>query len=239
MTRYLYIAILILLTSCVQRKDNADKNEPDKLITQDTNIIVVDSIDLTSEPNIRTIDTLSEKLKAFIPKGYSAIDASFGDANLDGISDTVLVLGKNDEDEDNAPKRPLLLLLGQSNGSYKLTIRNDNIVESLGTSDAHMDSFTGIKITNGYISVEHQIGRLLSSWGNTTTFKFDVTGENWFLYENHLTRYAFKENANLEEDEMETVDDIITTVKDFGIISLDKFDIYAENFSWLAINGEK
>ena len=99
MTRYLYIAILILLTSCVQKKDNADKNKPVELLKQDTITIAKDSIDLKSEPNVRAIDTLSEKLKSFIPEGYFAIHASFGDANLDGVTDAVLVLGKNGENE--------------------------------------------------------------------------------------------------------------------------------------------
>ena len=228
MTRYLYIAILILLTSCVQKKDNADKNKPVELLKQDTITIAKDSIDLKSEPNARAIDTLSEKLKSFIPKGFVAIDASFGDANLDGISDAILVLDKNEEvdDVENASKRKMFLLLGQSDGSYKLTIRNENVIEMLGTSDAHLDSFMETKIKNGYISIDHLIARLLRYWTNTTTFKFDETQENWFLYEEHFTSYAYKNDANLEKDEMETVEDVIKTVKDFGLISLDKYNFY-------------
>lgn len=228
MTRYLYIATLILLTSCGQKKDDTDKNEPAKLITADTTIAEEDSNDLTSVPNVRTINTLSEKLKSFIPKGYVAIDASFGDANLDGIADTILILDKSEEydDVENAEKRKMLLLLGQSDGSYKLAIRNENVVEMLGTSDANLDSFIETKIKNGYISIDHLIARLMSSWKSTTTFKFDEAQGNWFLYEEHFTSYAYKEGANLEEDEMETVTDVVKTAKDFGVISLDKYDVY-------------
>ena len=97
MTRYLYIATLVLFASCTQRKDNADQNKSTEHLTQDTIKKVNNTMDLSSEANVRSIDTLSEKLKYFIPSDYSAIDASFGDANLDGISDAILVLGKTDE----------------------------------------------------------------------------------------------------------------------------------------------
>jgi hypothetical protein len=40
------------------------------------------------------IDTLPESLKIFVPEVYSAIHISSGDANLDGLTDKILVLRK-------------------------------------------------------------------------------------------------------------------------------------------------
>lgn len=219
--KYLPVVILFLLASCMQKNDNTSKNEYVDTLIQDTSSIVDTE---TTETDENTIDTLSEALKSFILKDYSPLNASFGDANLDGISDAILVLEKIGGEEFS--ERPLLLLLGQSNGLYKLAIRNDNIVESLGTSDAHLDSFIGTRIKNGYIFVDHLIAKLQNSWENTTTFKFDEKQENWFLFEEHFKSYTYEENANVETEDMKTVDDILTSVEDFGIISLDKYDVY-------------
>jgi len=60
----------------------------------DTTTYIDDSTDLTYIPNDKAIDTLSQTLKSFIPKGYCAISVSTGDANMDGLLDTILVLDK-------------------------------------------------------------------------------------------------------------------------------------------------
>ncbi len=45
-----------------------------------------------------SMDTLHGSLNAFIPNDYSAINISSGDANLDGITDKILLLKKNTEE---------------------------------------------------------------------------------------------------------------------------------------------
>ena len=117
------IAFLLILTSCEQKSsDNKPltlkESSPPKTanLKQDTN----------SYSNVKKhqtfneiIDTLPNVLKVFIPNGYSVINFSVGDANLDGLTDEIFVLRKSTEEttsnyaEDKPERRPMLLLLGQ------------------------------------------------------------------------------------------------------------------------------
>jgi len=109
-----------------------------------------------------------------------------------------------------------------------LSWSNENAIEMLGTSDSHLDSYNDITIKNGTISINHQISRLLSSWENTTTFKYETAKKKWFLYTEHYTSYAFKDDADMEKDDMEKVTDELKTCKDFGVISLEDYTIYSK-----------
>ncbi len=124
------------------------------------------------------IDTLPESLKIFVPEGYSAINISSGDANLDGYTDKILVLRKNTEEttsnyaENQPDKRTLLLLLGQADHTYRPAIRNDNAVYCIDCGGAFGDPFTGTTIKNGFLSIEHGIAGG-QHWEHIATFKFD------------------------------------------------------------------
>ena len=122
MKRIFQFALLLTLASCRQ---NSGENSPLKL--KDTPVFSTQhskadtSVPINKEKHQtfnEIINTLPESLKAFIPKGYSAINVSSGDANLDNLTDKILVLRKNTEETTsnyavNKPdKRPLLLLLG-------------------------------------------------------------------------------------------------------------------------------
>lgn len=63
-------------------------------------------------------------------------------------------------DEDPV-KRPLYILTGQSDQSYKLAAKNDNVVYCVNCGGIMGDPFSGIAIKNGYFSVEHYGG---SAW---------------------------------------------------------------------------
>lgn len=52
-----------------------------------------------------TIDSIPEALTGFIPEGYSVINISTGDADLDDITDTILVLRKNTEETTQMMQR--------------------------------------------------------------------------------------------------------------------------------------
>lgn len=228
MMRILYITMLILLTSCGQTNNNSDKNKVAIHTTQDT----ITTADIKKHETFNeSIDTLSETLKSFIPSGYSAINVSSGDANLDGLTDKILVLRKNTEEttsnyaHDKPDKRPLLLLLKQSDGSYKLANRNDNAVECIDCGGVFGDPFVGTTIQNGYFSIEHGISGG-QHWEKITTFKFDKTKENWFLYEDHFISYKFNDSDDPDAEALVKDIDNLKTIKNFGKVPFDKFDIY-------------
>ncbi|MCC2591578.1 hypothetical protein [Chryseobacterium sp. MFBS3-17] len=72
------------------------------------------------------------------------------------------------------------MLLGQSDGSYKLAIRNDNIVECIDCGGMFGDPFVGTTIQNGNVLIEHGIAGG-QHWEKTITFKFDKTRKIGFF----------------------------------------------------------
>lgn len=70
---------------------------------------------------------LYHKLKDFIPLGYQLLSKTVGNLNHDSIPDIILVLKKFGEDTafHPAPKRPLLIFLGDTEGKYVLSVKNE------------------------------------------------------------------------------------------------------------------
>jgi hypothetical protein len=186
------------------------------------------------ETTLEVINNLPTKISQFIPIGYSAIDTASGNLNLDSLKDMILVLRKDGEDStsnfanDKPDKRPLLILLGQPNNTYKVAYRNDNAVYCIDCGGMFGDPFKGITIKNGYFSIEHGISGG-EHWEQITTFKFDKFKSNWFLYKDHYISYKFNDSNDNNADALVKDVDKLETVKNFGIISFDKFNIYNKN----------
>lgn len=179
------------------------------------------------------IKITNQKLKSFIPKGYQAIIEERGDLNLDKIEDCILVLRKATEEttsnmEEGKPdKRPLLLLLGQKDGNYKLAYKNENAAYCIDCGGLFGDPFNAIVIKNGYFSVEHRISGG-HHWEHITTFKFNKTKNNWYLYKDHFINYILNPSTDPNAEALIANVDKLKTVKDFGEISFQQFNIYSE-----------
>lgn len=163
-------------------------------------------------------------LKTFIPKGYHALSLTKGILNRDGYSDAILVLYKKGEEKtsdiiNHPEKRPLLILTGQADKTYKLAARNDNAVYCVDCGGQMGDPFTGITIKNGYFSVEHYGGSGWR-WTRIITFKYSPADKNWFLYKDGGERFQA-----ITHEEVKTA---VKTVKDFGKVPFINFDIYKE-----------
>jgi hypothetical protein len=209
-------------------------HQKDSFITGDTLAGSNTTGDINKHPAFNEpVDTLPQSLKTFIPAGYSAIHLSSGDANLDGLTDKILVLRKNTEEitsnygEDKPDKRPLLLLLGQADETYRLAIRNDNAAYCIDCGGAFGDPFTGTTIKNGFFSIEHGIAGGLH-WEHVITFKYDKTKNKWFLYKDHFISYKLNDSDNPDAEALVKETDQLKTVKDFGMVSFDTFNIYKD-----------
>lgn len=171
-----------------------------------------------------TLTELPAELKEFIPAGYSFLSGEKGNLNLDKRADIVVVLKKDNEKEtsdviDHPEKRPLLIFLGQSDGSYKLAARNDNTVYCVDCGGIFGDPFESLTITNGNFSVNHYGGSNWR-WTRIISYKYSPADKNWYL---------FKDGS--ESFHTSNPDKVITkikTVKNFGKVSFDQFDIYKE-----------
>lgn len=237
MNKIIILGFLLTFISCGQ-----GTNSEDAVQTKDTSISNIDNkSELSTETNETTkhetfnenIDSVPESLKAFIPTGYSEINISKGDADLDGITDIIIVLRKNTEEttsnyaEYKPDKRPLLLLLGQPDNSFKLALRNDNAVYCIDCGGVFGDPFTGTAIKNGYFSIEHGIagGR---HWDHVVTFKYDKSKGNWYLFKDHYISYKLNDSNDENAEALVKDIDKMETEKDFGEISFDNFNIYNE-----------
>ena len=168
--------------------------------------------------------TVPAGLKAFIPKGYEALNVTKGDLNRDAYTDAVMVLYKLGEEESsdviNHPeKRPLLVFLGQADKSYKLAARSNNAVYCVDCGGQMGDPFTNISIKNGYFSVEH-FGGSGWRWTRIITFKYAPAEKKWYL---------FKDGGDsFHATDPEHVKTTVKTVKTLGKVPFEKFDIYKE-----------
>ncbi len=214
--------ILLILTSCKKESVGADTLTSTTKSTADS---------LKPKRISNDINTMSEELteaqkdefKSFIPKGFSLLSSSKGNLNLDALEDAIIVIKADNEKEtsdvvDRPTKRPLLILIGKGKNEFELVKRNENAVYCVDCGGVFGDPFEGVTIKNGYFSVEHYGG---SSWRWTRiiTFKYSKAENDWFLHKDGGDSF----NVTADPDTKETK---IRTVKDFGKIAFEKYDIY-------------
>jgi hypothetical protein len=109
------------------------------------------------------------------------LDSASGDINKDGIRDLVMVLkNKLEENKDTETTRPLLLLVGNGKGLYRLFARNDSVVlcKQCGGFD---DPYQGISIKKGVFSINHY-GGLTWKWTRIITFRYNSDKKQFILY---------------------------------------------------------
>lgn len=182
------------------------------------------SLSASSQPDSKPVAVPSD-LKTFVPKGYDALELSRGNLNLDDYPDVILVLYKKGEEKtsnviDHPEKRPLLVLLGQADKTYKLVAKSDNAVYCVDCGGQMGDPFTGITIKNGYFSVEHYGGSGWR-WTRIITFKYSPADKSWYLYKDG--------GDSFHATDPEKVQTKVKTVKDFGKVPFSKFDIYKDH----------
>jgi hypothetical protein len=89
---------------------------------------------------------LADNLSGFVPDGYTVLDTTSGDLNLHQFADMIMVLKKNGEDttsdvNEHPEKRPLLILIGQADSTYKLAAKSDNAVYCIDCGGVMGDPF--------------------------------------------------------------------------------------------------
>jgi hypothetical protein len=227
----IYIAFVLIMSvfACKKAEQKTiDKNEVEKTAIEQPAIVQESKSEVNSieETDTEGIKNLPEIVSKFVPKGFTVINVTSGNLNLDEYSDTILVLKENNEEVSEEEKnRPLLLLLGQPVGGFKLEKRNNRAVFCFACGGIGGDPFVGITIKNGYFSIEHGIhgGQ---HWDDVATFKYDKVKANWFLYKEGYESYKMNDSQDPNAEALVLDVQKQKTVKDFGIISFDNFDIY-------------
>jgi hypothetical protein len=171
------------------------------------------------------IANLPKELANFVPPKYSVLAAVAGDLNQDKRIDYLLVLKQDGEDtlsinNESPTRRPLLIILANENRGYQLARRNDNVVYCYECGGVMGDPFTGIVIKDGFFSIEHYGGSAWR-WTRIVTFKFSKKENDWFLHQDGSESFHVSEPNRIETR--------IKTIKDFGRIQFDDYNIYSED----------
>jgi len=169
----------------------------------------------------------------FVPKNFEILDTIKGNLNNDIYDDFILVLKKKNEEttsnysEDKPEKRPLLILISNSDNKLELKARNDNAVLCIDCSGAiHGDSFVGVKIKNSFFSVEHYTVGGNDKWSQTITFKYDKVENNWFLHRDGTEFFGWNPDQSPNAEIIIKTGEEILTKKNFGVVLFENYDIY-------------
>jgi hypothetical protein len=157
----------------------------------------------------------NSNLNTFIPKGFLILDSLGGDLNLDAYNDLVLILKMEGEDSLQDVCRPLLILTGQENKSYKLEARNDSVVLCRSCGGVFGDPYESTVIKNGYFSIQHYGGSNWR-WTRIITFKFVKEKNSWVLHRDAGESYH---TSNPDKTEK-----IVTNKEDFDKLPVEKFN---------------
>lgn len=165
-----------------------------------------------------------EALLKFIPKNYMLKDTIAGDLNKDEIKDLILVFNKEGEEQtsdinNNPEKRLVLILLGQKNNTYKKVKQSENAIYCFDCGGMLGDPFQKITVKEGQFSIEH-FGGSSWRWARTSTFKYMDDKKDWYLIEDALVNSHASEPDNIEAT--------IKSIKDFGEVRFEEFDIYKD-----------
>jgi hypothetical protein len=218
----LIVSWSILLTACNGIYERSDSKE-DSASTE--MLLPGKSINLLSEilEDEKQVEEYKDYLK-FVPENYSVLFKGSGDLNEDNYPDVILVLKRNGEDSTSdvvslPEKRPLLILTGTARETYQLAASSNNAVYCVDCGGVMGDPFTGVTVKNGYFSVEHYGGSAWR-WSRIITFKYDANEKTWYLHKDGGESYHVTEQEKGESK--------IRTVKDFGKVKFEAFDIYKD-----------
>ena len=123
----------------------------------------------------------SQGLASFIPADFSILDSASGNINKDGKKDLLVILKNNLEETNGDTTRPLLILLGNENGSYNFSGRNDNVVLCKACGGVFGDPYAGMTVKNNFFSIEHYGGSNWR-WTRIITFRYDVKSKQVLLH---------------------------------------------------------
>jgi hypothetical protein len=167
-----------------------------------------------------------DEIKALLPKGYQIMRCYDADLNADSLSDKLLVLtadkSLNEEelkrifpDGANLHKRPVIILIRQTDHSYKRVTRNDQaLIQDLALTDP----FTGITCATGMFTIEHINADAKQQCTVHARFEWVKKQNDWYLKEYSQTCVALIPASGGEPEEFKE-----KTPKNFGKITFGKF----------------
>ena len=155
----------------------------------------------------------------FVATGTRPLAFETADLNRDGRADAILVLEpilKPGDDAFAERPRPLLILVGQPDGTFREAARNAKVVYCSACGGAMGDPFQGVDAGAGTFTV-HNAGGSSWRWGVEYTFNYSRRDDAWQLV--RVTENTFHASDPTGPKEI-----VSTPPKHFGKIDLAAFD---------------
>jgi hypothetical protein len=152
--------------------------------------------------------------RSYIPAGFTILGRATADINGDGNPDWVVALRNPYENMNPDTTRPLLLLLGNGKGGYRLIARNDSVVLCNNCGGIHGDPFQRVTAGEGWISVRH-FGGSGWRWTRVITFRYDRRRRQFLL--------AADGGRSWHVDSPKNGTRIVNRPEDFGRVTFHQF----------------
>jgi len=225
-----FVGVFIGLFACCQNNTAVDNNSTVKdsivsNIEQQENTLKYSKTDAQKN--------LPEGIKQELPSDCNVIKNAEGDLNQDSLNDFIVVTQRKKfavgDTSENA-KRSVIIFIAQRDGTYKLNLKNDNIIyfiDKLGN-----DPLNDIVIKNGYFSFEQSGNAGALNWSRIITFKYSSKSLDWNLHKDGGEIYH-PVNGDLENQS----EKINKSSKDFGQIQFDQFNVYVDEWTGYLIDN--
>ncbi|WP_098495898.1 hypothetical protein [Collimonas sp. PA-H2] len=112
-----------------------------------------------------------------------------GELNDDKLEDFLVAIHKTDEKTiadktGKAPRRPLLLFVQNTDGTYTLARRNDHVIFAIdegGQCDPFEDGEEGLAIKNHYFTIQNSVA-CGAHWTDYITFRYEPKMQDWIFH---------------------------------------------------------
>jgi hypothetical protein len=164
-----------------------------------------------------------------IPGGFDVVTYAKGDLNGDSHPDYVVALSKKDEQAEyqrtgKAPRRPLLLFMGQADGSFASAKRNDAVILALdeGGQCDPFDGEDGLAMKGRYFTVQNGVA-CGQHWTDYITFRYDARLRDVVFYKNIVEFWKMSDGTDPDADALVLDKRDVKTASPGKPVSFDKY----------------
>jgi hypothetical protein len=168
-----------------------------------------------AEPNYIDDAELPAEIRSFILPKTRLLAMEKADLNRDGLEDYLLVLEKQNPEQEEG-QRPLLILTRLPDGSLKLVKQNHKLVYCSSCGGMMGDPFQGVKAGKGTFTVSHYGGSAWR-WSVDTTFNYSRIDKTWQLVQVQHDSFHAGDPEKVKTERHRPP-------KDFGKIDIADFD---------------
>ena len=160
-------------------------------------------------------------VRPFVGKGKIAIALEKSDLNADGRQDMILVtsefIPENADWEEGAGERSVMILVRESNGSLRLSARNDLAVLCRNCGGVFGDPFAGVDVRGTRFTINNY-GGSNDRWSYSYTFDYSRRDKTWQLVK------VVDESFHALDPKHTTKRRVYLPPKNFGLINFADFD---------------